>query len=245
MALKMKPMKKVLKTKKERNLHRNLQLNTKQETQIRLAALQKATELQKTLAKIRTASPKLPREDLFWIPDNKKVSVVYLVFNPDGQVISTKSHTCLRNEGIKDISNNIGGKDPVPDSKTAKSTEKKTESLDLDPDSRSDAQNEPVDSVSRGSGGSSARKEEKSSQPFIVLSQDEYAEHHSSIMHCRVDCSGCRVSSLDVDGVIKIWSIDGIIQTKASAISKSALLSLEWATKRDRLSEDPAGFQSI
>ncbi|XP_041441308.1 WD repeat-containing protein 91-like isoform X3 [Xenopus laevis] len=217
MALKMKPMKKVLKTKKERNLHRNLQLNTKQETQIRLAALQKATELQKTLAKIRTASPKLPREDLFWIPDNKK------------------SHTCLRNEGIKDISNNIGGKDPVPDSKTAKSTEKKTESLDLDPDSRSDAQNEPVDSVSRGSGGSSARKEEKSSQPFIVLSQDEYAEHHSSIMHCRVDCSGCRVSSLDVDGVIKIWSIDGIIQTKASAISKSALLSLEWATKRDRL----------
>ncbi|OCT88094.1 hypothetical protein XELAEV_18016721mg [Xenopus laevis] len=121
-------------------------------------------------------------------------------------------------------------------SKTAsQSTEKKTESLDLDPDSRSDAQNEPVDSASRGSGGSSARKEEKSSQPFIVLSQDEYAEHHSSIMHCRVDCSGRRVASLDVDGVIKIWSIDGIMQTKASAISKSALLSLEWATKRDRL----------
>ncbi|XP_041439806.1 WD repeat-containing protein 91 isoform X1 [Xenopus laevis] len=54
-------------------------------------------------------------------------------------------------------------------------------------------------------------------------------------MHCRVDCSGRRVASLDVDGVIKIWSIDGIMQTKASAISKSALLSLEWATKRDRL----------
>lgn len=40
---------------------------------------------------------------------------------------------------------------------------------------------------------------------------------------------------MDVDGVIKVWSIDGIMQTKASAISKSALLSLEWATKRDRL----------
>ncbi|PIO26811.1 hypothetical protein AB205_0078910, partial [Aquarana catesbeiana] len=50
-----------------------------------------------------------------------------------------------------------------------------------------------------------------------------------------VDCSGRRVASLDVDGVIKVWSIDGIMQTKASAISKSALLSLEWATKRDRL----------
>ncbi|KAE8613341.1 hypothetical protein XENTR_v10007674 [Xenopus tropicalis] len=126
MALKMKPTKKVLKTKKERNLLRSRQLNIKQETQdaegatrgaehqiseiaMRLAALPKATELQKPPAKIRTSAPKLPQEDFFHIPDNKKVSVVYLVFNPDGQVISTKSHTCLRNEGIKDISNTIGG----------------------------------------------------------------------------------------------------------------------------------------
>ncbi|XP_066489856.1 WD repeat-containing protein 91 [Tiliqua scincoides] len=72
-------------------------------------------------------------------------------------------------------------------------------------------------------------------QPFIVLSQEEYGEHHSSIMHCRVDCSGRRVASLDVDGVIKVWSFNPIMQTKASSISKSPLLSLEWATKRDRL----------
>ncbi|XP_051007702.1 WD repeat-containing protein 91 [Acomys russatus] len=72
-------------------------------------------------------------------------------------------------------------------------------------------------------------------QPFIVLSQEEYGEHHSSIMHCRVDCSGRRVASLDVDGVIKVWSFNPILQTKASSISKSPLLSLEWATKRDRL----------
>ncbi|KAE8613327.1 hypothetical protein XENTR_v10007671 [Xenopus tropicalis] len=122
-------------------------------------------------------------------------------------------------------------------SKTASqvSTEKKAENSDADPDLRSDTQNDTVDAVTRGSGASGARKEEKPAQPFIVLSQDEYAEHHSSIMHCRVDCSGRRVASLDVDGVIKIWSLDGIMQTKASAISKSALLSLEWATKRDRL----------
>uniref|UniRef100_A0A6I8RSE2 WD repeat-containing protein 91 n=1 Tax=Xenopus tropicalis TaxID=8364 RepID=A0A6I8RSE2_XENTR len=121
-------------------------------------------------------------------------------------------------------------------SKTAsQSTEKKAENSDADPDLRSDTQNDTVDAVTRGSGASGARKEEKPAQPFIVLSQDEYAEHHSSIMHCRVDCSGRRVASLDVDGVIKIWSLDGIMQTKASAISKSALLSLEWATKRDRL----------
>lgn len=68
-------------------------------------------------------------------------------------------------------------------------------------------------------------------QPFIKLSQEEYGEHHSSIMHCRfalfsvtfnkddltlgqhlihsplyfrVDGSGRRVASLDVDGVIKV-----------------------------------------
>uniref|UniRef100_A0A8D0CDF0 WD repeat-containing protein 91 n=1 Tax=Salvator merianae TaxID=96440 RepID=A0A8D0CDF0_SALMN len=75
----------------------------------------------------------------------------------------------------------------------------------------------------------------KQEQPFIVLSQEEYGEHHSSIMHCRVDCSGRRVASLDVDGVIKVWSFNPIMQTKASSISKSPLLSLEWATKRDRL----------
>ncbi|XP_062289956.1 WD repeat-containing protein 91 [Scomber scombrus] len=72
-------------------------------------------------------------------------------------------------------------------------------------------------------------------QPFIKLSQEEYGEHHSSIMHCRVDCSGRRVASLDVDGVIKVWSFNPIMQTKATIMSKSSLLSLEWATKPDRL----------
>lgn len=43
------------------------------------------------------------------------------------------------------------------------------------------------------------------------------------------------MASLDVDGVIKVWSFNPIMQTKASSISKSPLLSLEWATKRDRL----------
>uniref|UniRef100_A0A4W3IFT7 WD repeat-containing protein 91 n=1 Tax=Callorhinchus milii TaxID=7868 RepID=A0A4W3IFT7_CALMI len=75
----------------------------------------------------------------------------------------------------------------------------------------------------------------KAEQPFIVLSQEEYAEHHSSIMHCRVDCSGRRVASLDIDGVVKVWSLTPPMQTKATIMSKSPLLSLEWATKPDRL----------
>uniref|UniRef100_A0A8C1VCQ8 WD repeat-containing protein 91 n=1 Tax=Cyprinus carpio TaxID=7962 RepID=A0A8C1VCQ8_CYPCA len=72
-------------------------------------------------------------------------------------------------------------------------------------------------------------------QPFIKLSQEEYGEHHSSIMHCRVDCSGRRVASLDVDGVVKVWAFNPIMQTKATIMSKSPLLSLEWAAKPDRL----------
>ncbi|KAM9312420.1 WD repeat-containing protein 91 [Gastrophryne carolinensis] len=113
-------------------------------------------------------------------------------------------------------------------------TEKKSEVSDPETEPRSETQQEHLEATMRGVGGNNSAGE-KTEQPFIVLSQDEYGEHHSSIMHCRVDSSGRRVASLDVDGVIKVWSVDGLMQTKASAISKSALLSLEWATKRDRL----------
>ncbi|XP_076614505.1 WD repeat-containing protein 91 [Chaetodon auriga] len=90
-------------------------------------------------------------------------------------------------------------------------------------------------SNSRSCGGGIEEGGLSAEQPFIKLSQEEYGEHHSSIMHCRVDCSGRRVASLDVDGVIKVWSFNPIMQTKATIMSKSPLLSLEWATKPDRL----------
>ncbi|KAM6902231.1 WD repeat-containing protein 91 [Xenentodon cancila] len=90
------------------------------------------------------------------------------------------------------------------------------------------------DSINK-TGGTGAERELSVEQPFIKLSQEEYGEHHSSIMHCRVDSSGRRVASLDVDGVIKVWSFNPMMQTKATIMSKSPLLSLEWATKPDRL----------
>ncbi|XP_056288280.1 WD repeat-containing protein 91 [Pseudoliparis swirei] len=101
----------------------------------------------------------------------------------------------------------------------------------------SEASSEPPDpaSSSRSCRGAAEGGGLSMEQPFIKLSQEEYGEHHSSIMHCRVDCSGRRVASLDVDGVIKVWSFNPIMQTKATIMSKSALLSLEWATKPDRL----------
>uniref|UniRef100_A0A8C5DLX7 WD repeat-containing protein 91 n=1 Tax=Gouania willdenowi TaxID=441366 RepID=A0A8C5DLX7_GOUWI len=93
----------------------------------------------------------------------------------------------------------------------------------------------PESSTSRTNGAGADGGGLSAEQPFIKLSQEEYGEHHSSIMHCRVDCSGRRVASLDVDGVVKVWSFNPIMQTKATIMSKSPLLSLEWATKPDRL----------
>lgn len=126
-------------------------------------------------------------------------------------------------------------KELLSKTQSQQSIEKKPETVEAEPEPRPETQHDPVDALMKGTKGRSSGGGEKPEQPFIVLSQEEYGEHHSSIMHCRVDCSGRRVASLDVDGVIKVWSIDGIMQTKASSISKSALLSLEWATKRDRL----------
>ncbi|XP_026888084.1 WD repeat-containing protein 91 isoform X1 [Electrophorus electricus] len=110
-------------------------------------------------------------------------------------------------------------------------SEKKVEGSESDTQPESEMSDSPTNQTRAGSevGGQGAE------QPFIKLSQEEYGEHHSSIMHCRVDCSGRRVASLDVDGVVKVWSFNPIMQTKATIMSKSLLLSLEWATKPDRL----------
>ncbi|KAK7895764.1 hypothetical protein WMY93_021089 [Mugilogobius chulae] len=69
-------------------------------------------------------------------------------------------------------------------------------------------------------------------QPFIKLSQEEYGEHHSSIMHCRVDSSGRRVASLDVDGVVKVWSFNPIMQPKPP--SCPSLLCCPWSGPPNR-----------
>ncbi|XP_030404289.1 WD repeat-containing protein 91 isoform X1 [Gopherus evgoodei] len=115
------------------------------------------------------------------------------------------------------------------------SVEKKTEIGAVEAETSPELHTEQSETFTKASAFSTEAGGVRQEQPFIVLSQEEYGEHHSSIMHCRVDCSGRRVASLDVDGVIKVWSFNPMMQTKASSISKSPLLSLEWATKRDRL----------
>ncbi|KAL2099658.1 hypothetical protein ACEWY4_004052 [Coilia grayii] len=115
---------------------------------------------------------------------------------------------------------------------TQQNVERKGESSDSEP--HADVAGEPTDSPTNQARVTSDIGVGME-QPFIKLSQEEYGEHHSSIMHCRVDSSGRRVASLDVDGVIKVWSFNPMMQTKATIMSKSPLLSLEWATKPDRL----------
>ncbi|XP_077353254.1 WD repeat-containing protein 91 [Festucalex cinctus] len=114
--------------------------------------------------------------------------------------------------------------------------EKKGEIGEVEPPNETSGEAPYSSSSNNRNGGAAAESVGLSAElPFIKLSQEEYGEHHSSIMHCRVDCSGRRVASLDVDGVIKVWSFNPIMQTKATIMSKSPLLSLEWATKPDRL----------
>ncbi|CAM5084215.1 unnamed protein product [Eretmochelys imbricata] len=115
------------------------------------------------------------------------------------------------------------------------SVEKKPETGATEAEPSPELHIEPSETLTKASAFSTDAGGVRQEQPFMVLSQEEYGEHHSSIMHCRVDCSGRRVASLDVDGVIKVWSFNPMMQTKASSVSKSPLLSLEWATKRDRL----------
>uniref|UniRef100_A0AAQ5XVY4 WD repeat-containing protein 91 n=1 Tax=Amphiprion ocellaris TaxID=80972 RepID=A0AAQ5XVY4_AMPOC len=159
-----------------------------------------------------------------------------------------KSKDAAQSKDVKPLSNQLSTSEPASSqqptnqsriqdhekerkelfSKPPQTPERKVESLEVEPPS--ELPSEPPESSAAAEGGGLSAE-----QPFIKLSQEEYGEHHSSIMHCRVDCSGRRVASLDVDGVIKVWSFNPIMQTKATIMSKSPLLSLEWATKPDRL----------
>lgn len=70
--------------------------------------------------------------------------------------------------------------------------------------------------------------------PFLLLSQEDYKEHRSAISYARFSVMGQYVASVDVDGIVKIWSWSPQPVTCATVMSKSAFLSLEWASKQDR-----------
>ncbi|KAK0044148.1 WD repeat-containing protein 91 [Biomphalaria pfeifferi] len=70
--------------------------------------------------------------------------------------------------------------------------------------------------------------------PFLLLEVDEYIEHSSAAAFCRFSLSGQYVASLDVDGIVKVWMWSPQPATIATVMSKSAFLSLAWASKSDR-----------
>ena len=71
---------------------------------------------------------------------------------------------------------------------------------------------------------------------YLLLSQEEYLEHHSEITQCKFSTStGYLIASSDIDGVIKIWSAGppGPPRTLATFISNSGVTSLEWMPNSD------------
>ncbi|XP_062602822.1 WD repeat-containing protein 91-like [Saccostrea cucullata] len=70
--------------------------------------------------------------------------------------------------------------------------------------------------------------------PFLLLSQEDYKEHHSAVSYARFSNMGQYAASVDIDGIVKIWSWSPQPQTCATVMSKSAFLSLDWASKQDR-----------
>ncbi|XP_064600272.1 WD repeat-containing protein 91-like isoform X2 [Liolophura sinensis] len=71
--------------------------------------------------------------------------------------------------------------------------------------------------------------------PFLLLSQEEYSEHHSTISNCSFSITGQYIVSSDVDGVVKVWTWSPQPVTRATIMSKSSFLSLSWTSKTDRL----------
>ncbi|PIK55449.1 putative WD repeat-containing protein 91 [Apostichopus japonicus] len=66
-------------------------------------------------------------------------------------------------------------------------------------------------------------------------SSDEYTEHHSSITHCKFSPSATSVATMDIDGVVKIWSFTPMPRTIATVMFKAPLLSMEWVPKQPRM----------
>ena len=71
---------------------------------------------------------------------------------------------------------------------------------------------------------------------YLLLSQEEYLEHHSEITQCKFSTSsGYLIASSDMEGIIKIWSAGppGPPHTLATFISNSSVTSLEWMPHSD------------
>lgn len=73
-----------------------------------------------------------------------------------------------------------------------------------------------------------------SSSRYILLGQEEYSEHRSSVVLVSVSSVGGRVVSADQSGVVKVWSPTPSPSTLATFISGSPVTTICWVEGSDR-----------
>ncbi|XP_024889193.1 WD repeat-containing protein 91 [Temnothorax curvispinosus] len=83
------------------------------------------------------------------------------------------------------------------------------------------------------------KTKEKIDSSYILLSQEEYTEHKTSIIQCKSNASGSYVATGDADGVIKVWTPIPSPKTvttftSVTANSNKAITSLDWISKNER-----------
>ncbi|EZA59415.1 hypothetical protein DMN91_001587 [Ooceraea biroi] len=83
------------------------------------------------------------------------------------------------------------------------------------------------------------KTKEKIDSSYILLSQEEYTEHKTSIIQCKSNASGSYVATGDADGIIKVWTpipSPKTVTTFTSAATNAnkAITSLDWISKNER-----------
>nr|DBA30391.1 TPA: hypothetical protein GDO54_006381 [Pyxicephalus adspersus] len=127
MVCKVKPKKKMLKSKRERNSQRkqfeppndNESTKGKEKTDaadqpgqtatVKQNLLEKPKNTGKASKRNKTTLSKKQRKPLLQDLDAKKVSVIYLVFNANGEVISTKSHSYANTQNVMELTSSLKG----------------------------------------------------------------------------------------------------------------------------------------
>ena len=86
----------------------------------------------------------------------------------------------------------------------AQCAEKKPEACGPEPEPFPELHVEALETLTRAAAAGPEGGGVRPEQPFIVLGQEEYGEHHSSIMHCRWVQAG-RGPARENAGPVRIW----------------------------------------
>ncbi|XP_068133658.1 cytosolic carboxypeptidase 3 isoform X2 [Hyperolius riggenbachi] len=107
---KVKPRKKQLKSKRDRNSQRKQFDQTPfHEQQVKLGSLEKPLKCRGGCRRSVGATSRQKREPLLRDLDARKVSVIYLMFNANGQVITTKTHPRARERNVMEFTSSLQG----------------------------------------------------------------------------------------------------------------------------------------